>query len=109
MTPDSPEALLSIATKTQFVAWDVLRLMDESSTEYRTAVNELAIRLLGLSERVAAQPSVAPDEAVEAEEAGAGSEVDDPYDLLTPGSMEGFAAVPEHFNTMTATLKLLVQ
>lgn len=109
MTPDSPEALLSIAAKTQFVAWEVLRLMDESSAEYRSAVNALAIRLLELSEQVAAQPSVTPEEAAEAEEAGADSEIDDPYDMSTPGSMEVFAAVPEQFNKMTATLNLLVQ
>jgi len=110
MVPDSSEAILAVAAQTQYVPWDALRLMDETSAEYRTAVNSLAVRLLELSEAVSAQPSVTPEEVAEAavaEDEGRG-EID-PYDMSTPGSMEVAAAIPEQLSEMTATLDLLVK
>ncbi len=48
----SADELKDIAARMQFEPWDGLRLLDETSMPYRTAVNKLATRLVGLTERL---------------------------------------------------------
>lgn len=46
LVPDSPDEVVRLISATQYEDWRHLRLMAEDSSEYRTAVNKLARRLV---------------------------------------------------------------
>ncbi|WP_157962583.1 toll/interleukin-1 receptor domain-containing protein [Homoserinimonas sp. OAct 916] len=48
----STDELKDLAARMQFESWDGLRLLDESSTQYRMAINRLATRLVELTQRL---------------------------------------------------------
>jgi len=56
---DSSDPIKAIAAATQFKAWETLRLVEENSSEHRTAVNDLAKRLQQLVELETTAPAVA--------------------------------------------------
>ncbi|MBB4969017.1 toll/interleukin-1 receptor domain-containing protein [Saccharothrix violaceirubra] len=49
---DSPDELKATVARTQYVDWSELRLLDESSGEYRRALHELAARLVDIESRM---------------------------------------------------------
>ena len=51
---DNPDPLIAISAKLQYVDWSELRLKDQNSTEYRTAIHNLAKRLVELTAEVSA-------------------------------------------------------
>lgn len=53
MSEESEDEACAIVAKTQYVDWTALRLADEASVEYRSAVNKLALRLLELMQEAA--------------------------------------------------------
>lgn len=57
---DSPDEAVAIVARTQYVDWTTLRLAGPESAEYRTAVNELASRLVGIASALAARATTSP-------------------------------------------------
>ena len=54
---DSNDEAMALVARTQYADWRDLRLLDESSAEYRQAVNALARRLAEVAASVAARPT----------------------------------------------------
>lgn len=59
LTVDSPDEMKSIVARTNFVDWRQLRLLDNSSSEYRREVHSLANRLVEIDEIVSTRSTEA--------------------------------------------------
>ncbi|WP_081903875.1 toll/interleukin-1 receptor domain-containing protein [Microbispora rosea] len=57
---NSQDEIVTMLSRTQYVDWRKLRLLDEQSAEYRGAVNALASRLVDIAERLEENPPELP-------------------------------------------------
>ncbi|MFJ4676238.1 toll/interleukin-1 receptor domain-containing protein [Kitasatospora sp. NPDC088783] len=64
----SADEVMAIIAKRQWVDWRHLRLEDEGSQRYRSAINEMALRLKGIVESVSPSPILTALESGSAEE-----------------------------------------
>jgi hypothetical protein len=68
LAEDSPDKAIAIVARTQYVDWTSLRLSDPESTEYRTAVNLLAARLVTIAEQLATRSATPPTGLIASDE-----------------------------------------
>lgn len=66
---NNPDEVLAILARTQYVPWTRLRLLTEDSSEVRTAVNALALRIMQLQEEANESMSAVEKRAEEKESA----------------------------------------
>lgn len=95
---DSDDEAVALVAQTQYVDWRKLRLSDETSAEYRQAVNSCAKRLADVSAAYAAREAVLP---------AAAPEDDDDWDETQPGMMDLVAEVEEKLPQWNASITRL--
>lgn len=83
MTEDSTDDVKALVAATQYMDWEELRFEDENGPLYRRAVNQLARRLVDLSQQVEARPAVTPSDEI-----SPGTSVEEDEDEDAPGLLD---------------------
>jgi hypothetical protein len=110
MQEGSADELKDVAARMQYEPWDGLRLEDESSSDYRKAINRLAQRLVELTEALESKPvedalggGASVDRANSSTDPGLENEVDDD----TPGPIDDAADLQPAIESWSETVTAL--
>jgi hypothetical protein len=102
LVEESTDKVRSAIAAAQYERFDQLRLEDEDSKPYRTAVNKLALRLIDIAKEVANRPEIIP--TAKAETASSDDSPDDEYDD-SPGLIDAIYSAEELFPEWQNTLE----
>ncbi|MDI9916909.1 toll/interleukin-1 receptor domain-containing protein [Rhodococcus sp. IEGM 1379] len=102
LVEESTDKVRSAIAAAQYERFDQLRLEDEDSKPYRTAVNKLALRLIDIATEVASRPEIIP--SATAKTAASDDSPDDEYDD-SPGLIDAIASAEELFPAWQGTIE----
>ncbi|MGQ5694433.1 toll/interleukin-1 receptor domain-containing protein [Rhodococcus erythropolis] len=102
LVEESTDKVRSAIAAAHYERFDQLRLEDEDSKLYRTAVNKLALRLIDIASEVANRPEIIPSATTET--ASSDDSPDDEYDD-SPGLIDAIFSVEELFPEWQNTLE----
>ncbi|MBM7460270.1 TIR domain-containing protein [Rhodococcus coprophilus] len=97
---DAEDEVKAIISSTQYENWTTLRLEEEQSAQYRSAVNKLALRLAEIAEMIADRPEVL--DPVPAENTNV-----DEFADVSPGILDSMAEIEVLFPSWTKTIETL--